>query len=77
MVPVAPTSAPAELLYRSAMLRRFGPLVRATGLGWLLKRLKLSERSAERVRKAAERGPIVYVLHSFSRLDCAQLSPTR
>ena len=74
MVPVAPTSAPAELLYRSAMLRRFGPLVRATGLGWLLKRLKLSERSAERVRKAAERGPIVYVLHSFSRLDWLALN---
>lgn len=72
MVPVA--QAPAELLYRSAMLRRFGPLVWATGLGLLLKRLKLSDRSAERVRKAAERGPVVYVMHSWSRLDWLALN---
>lgn len=74
LMPAAPSSAPAELLYRSAMLRRFGPLVWGTGLGWLLKRLKLSERSAERVRKAAERGPVVYVMHTWSRLDWLALN---
>lgn len=56
------------------MLRRFGPLYDWTPLGWLLRRLRLSDRSAERIRQAAEQGPVVYVLHSWSRLDWLALN---
>lgn len=66
--------APQERVPPSGMLRRFGPLYTWTPLGWLLGRLRLSERSAERVRQAAERGPVVYVLHSWSRLDWLALN---
>jgi len=68
-----PISASSDEASRSAMLRRFGPLYNLS-LGWLLGRLRLSEQSAERIRQAAERGPVVYVLHSWSRLDWLALN---
>lgn len=73
-LPADPDAAPSELAYRSGMLRRFGPLYWMSGLGVLLGRLRLSERSAERVRQAAERGPVVYVLHSTSLVDWLALN---
>ncbi len=75
-LPPAPAvpAAPPDRAPRSMMLRRFGPLYRWTPLGWLLSRLRLSEPSAERIRQAAERGPVVYVLHSWSRLDWLALN---
>ncbi len=63
-----------ELRYRSAMLRRFGPLFFLSGLWWLVRTLRLEEHSAERIRQAAEKGPVVYVLHARSRFDWLALN---
>ncbi len=59
----------AEGRQRSGMLRNFGALFWASGLGILASRVRLEEHSAEHVRRAAERGPVVYVMHSRSVLD--------
>ena len=55
--------------YRSSMRRQFGLLFHISGLGFLLRRLRLEEHSAEEIRKAAERGPVVYILHTRSVID--------
>jgi glycerol-3-phosphate O-acyltransferase len=67
--------APATVaLYRSGMLRRFGVLYYLSGLFWVLRRLRLSEASAENIRRAHSRGPVVYVLHTRSVLDWLALN---
>ena len=60
--------------YRSGMRRQFGVLFHATGLGLLLRRMRLEDHSAEAIRKASERGPVVYVLHTRSILDWLALN---
>lgn len=61
-------------LYRSCMVRAWGFLWYLTLLYWVMKRLRLDDASAERVRQAAERGPVVYVLHTRSLLDYLALN---
>ena len=60
--------------YASAMSRRFGPLFHLLGLGILLGRMRLEQHSAERIRRAADRGPLVYTLYSQSVLDLLALN---
>ena len=60
--------------YRSTMRRRFGLLFHLTGMGVLLRRIRLEDHSAEEIRKAADRGPVVYVLHTRSHLDWLALN---
>lgn len=60
--------------YRSGMRRQFGLLFHLMGLSLLLRRMRLEEHSAEEIRKASERGPIVYVLHTRSILDWLALN---
>lgn len=55
--------------HRSAMLRSFGALYWLSGLGLFAGRVRLEEHSAENVRRAAERGPVVYVMHGRSVFD--------
>ncbi|MCK6503705.1 1-acyl-sn-glycerol-3-phosphate acyltransferase [Myxococcota bacterium] len=66
--------AGAEGRYRSAMLRRFGLLYYLSGLWWIVRGLRLEEHSAENVRQAAAKGPVVYVLHARSRMDWLALN---
>ena len=65
---VAPLNAP-EGRYRSSMLRRFGLLYWVSTIGLLMRRVRIEEHSAENVRRAASRGPLVYVLHTRSVFD--------
>lgn len=60
--------------YRSGMMARFGGLFQMLGLGLLLRRLRFEDHSAENIRRAAERGPVVYVLHTRSILDWLALN---
>jgi glycerol-3-phosphate O-acyltransferase len=60
--------------FRSGMRRNFGLLFHILGLGVLLRRLSLEEHSAEEIRRAAERGPVVYILHTRSVLDWLALN---
>ncbi len=71
--PVDPAASP-EGRARSAMLRKFGLLFRLVGLGVLLSRVRVEEHSTENVRRAAERGPLVYVLHTRSIIDWLALN---
>ena len=56
------------------MLRRFGVLYFLSGVGLLLRRLRMTDRSAANIQEAAERGPIVYVFYNRSRLDWLALN---
>ena len=56
------------------MRRQFGLLFHLMGLSILLRRMRLEDHSAEEIRKASERGPIVYVLHTRSILDWLALN---
>lgn len=56
------------------MIRRFGPLFHLSGLSVLLRRASLDDSSAENVRRAAEAGPVVYVLHTTSAVDWLALN---
>ncbi len=67
-LPVAASRSEA-VRYGAYMLRRFGWFYHLLGLGRLLGRLRMEDHSVERVRSAAERGPIVYVLLERSALD--------
>lgn len=58
----------------SAMLRSFGPLYWLAGLPFLFRRLRMEDHSAERVRLAAARGPVVYALHTRSHVDWLALN---
>jgi glycerol-3-phosphate O-acyltransferase len=67
-------SGPSPEHYRSGMRRRFGLLFHLSGLGILLGRIRMEDHSADQVRRAAERGPVVYVLHSRSVMDWLALN---
>lgn len=71
--PVDPIKAPAGR-YRSSMLRRFGLLYWLSSLGVLMGRVRFEPHSAENIRRAAARGPLVYVMHTRSRLDWLALN---
>jgi len=58
----------------SAMLEEFGPLWFASGLWFFFRHLRMDDNSAERVRKAAQRGPVVFALHTESRVDWLALN---
>jgi len=60
--------------YRSSMRRQFGALFHLSGIGILLRRIRLEDHSAEEIRRAAERGPVVYILHTRSALDWLALN---
>ncbi len=67
--------APATVaLYRSGMLHRFGILYYLSGLVLILRRLRLTDASAENIRRAHSRGPVVYVMHTRSVLDWLALN---
>jgi glycerol-3-phosphate O-acyltransferase len=68
-----PTLATARR-YRSTMRRKFGLLFHLSGIGILLRRMRLEDHSTEEIRRAAERGPVVYILHSRSALDWLALN---
>ncbi len=61
-------------LYSSGMVRRFGWLYYATGLFLFLRRIRITDDAAERVRLAAIKGPIVYSLRTRSILDYIALN---
>lgn len=56
------------------MLHRFGPLYYLSSLPWFFRRLRMEENSVDRVRRAQARGPVVYVLHTRSRIDWLALN---
>jgi glycerol-3-phosphate O-acyltransferase len=53
----------------TGMLRRFGWFYKALGLGRAFRAVEFEENSVERVREAASRGPVVYVLQHPSAVD--------
>lgn len=69
--PQGPTDASA---WRSGMLPAFGPAYYLLGLPFFFRNLRMEEHSAERVRRAAERGPVVYVMHTRSHVDWLALN---
>ncbi|MEE2751698.1 MAG: 1-acyl-sn-glycerol-3-phosphate acyltransferase [Myxococcota bacterium] len=68
-----PPEVSAEL-YSSGMLRRFGWAYYASGLFLALRRVTLSDDSAERVRRAMVKGPVVYALRTRSYVDYLALN---
>jgi glycerol-3-phosphate O-acyltransferase len=61
-------------LYRSEMQRRWGPLYYLLGLWFFFRRLTMAEPAAERVRQAARKGPVVYVMRTQSEMDYLALN---
>jgi len=59
---------------RSSMARRFGLLYHLTGLSFLMRGLRLEEHSADNIRRAAQGGTVVYMLHTRSLLDWLALN---
>lgn len=55
--------------YGSTMLRRFGWFYKLLGLGAVMQRTRFEDHSAERIREAADKGPVVYVLLQRAVLD--------
>jgi glycerol-3-phosphate O-acyltransferase len=53
----------------SAMLRQFGWFYTLLGLGRVLSTVRFEEHSVDRIRQAAAKGPVVYVLLRRSTLD--------
>ncbi|MGB0638426.1 MAG: 1-acyl-sn-glycerol-3-phosphate acyltransferase [Myxococcota bacterium] len=51
------------------MRRHFGLLYHLSGIGLLLSRIRIEDHSADEIRRAMERGPVVYILHTRSTLD--------
>ncbi len=60
--------------YASSMGRRFGWIFHLLGLDLLLRGLRFEEHSAERIRQAAEQGPVVYAFYHRSVLDLLALN---
>lgn len=60
--------------FRSGMLRHFGPLFHLTGASLALRQIQLEAFSAENIRAASQRGPVVYVLHTQSMIDWLALN---
>ena len=56
------------------MVRRFGFLYYLSGMGFLLRRLRIRESSIENVEQAQEKGQIVYVLYARSKMDWLALN---
>lgn len=65
-----------EKKYGADMLRRFGIFYLLSGVGILLRRLRMDDRSADNIRRASETGPLVYVLYARSKLDWLALNRT-
>ncbi|MDP2312989.1 MAG: 1-acyl-sn-glycerol-3-phosphate acyltransferase [Pseudomonadota bacterium] len=70
--PLVDATAPDS--FRSAMLPAFGPAFYLLGLPLFFRTLRMEDHSAERIRRAAERGPVVYVLHTRSVVDWLALN---
>lgn len=60
--------------FRSGMLPMFGAAFFLLGLPIFFRSLRMEDHSAERIRRAAERGPVVYVLHTRSVVDWLALN---
>ncbi|MAA78757.1 MAG: hypothetical protein CL916_05815 [Deltaproteobacteria bacterium] len=60
----------------AAMQRHFGFLYTIMGMGLLLRRLRMDDRSTDNIRKAAQKGHLVYVLYARSRMDWLALNRT-
>jgi len=71
---LAETTVATARRYRSTMRRKFGLLFHLSGIGILLRRIRLEDHSTEEIRRAAERGPVVYILHTRSALDWLALN---
>lgn len=63
------TSHPLAHRYGTGMLRRFGWFYKVLGLGRAFSRVEFEENSVERVREAANTGPVVYVMQYASTVD--------
>ena len=61
-------------LYRSAMVRKWGIFYYLSGFALFFRKLRLTEGSGERVRQAAQKGPVVYALHTRSTVDYLALN---
>lgn len=55
--------------YGTRMLRRFGWFYHLLGFGRTLGQVRMEDHSVDRIREAAERGPLVYVLARRSTVD--------
>ena len=62
------------LQYGGAMRRRFGPLYLLSGTAFFFRKLRMDDRSADNIRRANERGQVVYVFHTKSKLDWLALN---
>ena len=58
------------------MQRQFGLLYLLSGMGLLLRRLRMDDRSADNIRRASQKGHLVYVLYARSRMDWLALNRT-
>lgn len=56
------------------MLEDFGPLWYLSGFAFFFRRLRMDDTSAERVRRAMQQGPVVFTLHTESRVDWLALN---
>jgi glycerol-3-phosphate O-acyltransferase len=56
------------------MLDRFGALYYLSGLAWAYRKLRLEDHSAEKIRQASSKGPVVYALHSPGLVDWLALN---
>lgn len=67
---------PADLRARfgTGMVRRFGWFYRALGLSFAMARVRMEEHAVHRIRDAAQKGPLVYVLLHRSTLDLVALN---
>lgn len=61
-------------LYRSAMVRVWGILYYLRGLSVFFRKLRLTDAAVERVRQASNKGPVVYVLRTRSKIDYLALN---
>lgn len=64
-LPAPPTSA----AFGTSMVREFGALYHLLGMGRNLGRIHLPDPAAERVRQAAMKGPVIYVMQRASSID--------
>lgn len=63
-----------RLQYGGSMRRRFGPLYLLSGVSYFFRKLRMDDRSADNIRRASEKGPVVYVFHTKSKLDWLALN---
>ena len=64
-----PTTHVQNVQAGAKMLRRFGPLYWLSGMAFWFRRLRMDNASAENIRQAHNKGPVVYVMYTKSRLD--------